>query len=65
MAQFDQSIEWLGKQMANATEALADLKSGRKIEFNGKDVTQELITRYEQLVAQYKRIISAYQAHKQ
>ena len=61
MGKFDDSIEWLNKQIANAREALGDLAAGRKVELNDKDVTQELKSNYERLIAKYEALIAAYQ----
>jgi len=51
MATFDLQIGWLHKHKACAEEALRDLKRGRKIEIDEKDVTQEWMVTYEQIIA--------------
>lgn len=55
------TIEWLRKQLANAKKAIADLRSGQKIEFGGEDVTEQWISMYERLVSRYERLIDAYE----
>jgi hypothetical protein len=42
--------------------ALRDLKRGRKIEIDEKDVTQGWIATYEQIIAKYRELIAAYKA---
>ena len=47
---------------ANERRASArDLQSGQKIEFDGADVTDEWIFRYEQLIERYARLIEKYE----
>jgi hypothetical protein len=62
MSVSDLQIGWLHKHKANAEDALRDLKSGRKIEIDEKDVTQELISSYEQIIAKYRELIVACRA---
>jgi hypothetical protein len=59
MGAFDPQIGWLHKQKACAVAALRDLKRGHKIEIDGKDVTQEWIATYEQIIAKYQELIAA------
>jgi hypothetical protein len=61
MTKFDPTITWLRKQLANATKAISDLKSGQKIELGGEDVTEQWIETYERLVSRYERLIDAYE----
>jgi len=61
MGKFDSTIDWLQRQRTNATRALGDLQSGQRIEFDGRDVTAEWITRYERLVERYSRLIEMYE----
>jgi hypothetical protein len=56
---FDPQIGWLHKHKACAEDALRDLKRGHKIEIDGKDVTQEWIPTYEQIIAKYQELIAA------
>jgi hypothetical protein len=63
MGKFDASIDWLRRQIANAAEAIADLKGGHKIEINDKNVTAELMAAYERMIARYKQLIGAYEKH--
>jgi len=51
------TINWLRKQRENAAQAVRDLRSGQKIEFEGTDVTDEWILRYERLLERYTRLI--------
>jgi uncharacterized protein YgfB (UPF0149 family) len=53
-------IGWLHKHKAHAEEALRDLRHGRKIEINDKDVTREWVATYEQIISKYREIILAY-----
>ena len=62
MGAVDFQIGWLHKHKAYAEDALRDLKSGRKIEIDEKDVTQEWIATYEQIIAKYRELIVAYSA---
>jgi hypothetical protein len=62
MGRFDLQIGWLHKHKACAEEALRDLRCGRKIEINDKDVTAEWVATYKQLVARYEELIVAYRA---
>lgn len=61
MSRFDSTIKWLRKQKRNAENAARDLKSGQKIEFEGTDMTEHWIVRYENLVERYGRLIEAYE----
>ena len=61
MAKYDPTITWLRKQRENAAQAIQDLESGQKIEFEGTDVTDQWISRYEQLVERYGRLIETYE----
>ena len=54
-------LNWLRRQRTNAAQALGDLQSGQKIEFDGVDVTDEWIFRYEQLIERYARLIEKYE----
>jgi hypothetical protein len=40
----DLQIGWFDKRKASAEETLRDLKRGRKVEIDEKDVTQEPLT---------------------
>jgi hypothetical protein len=62
MGAVDFQIGCLHKHKAHAEDALRDLKSGRKIEIDEKDVTQEWIATYEQIIAKYRELIVAYSA---
>jgi hypothetical protein len=62
MSAFNLQIGWLHKHKVFAEEALRDLKCGRKIEIDEKDVTQEWIATYEQIIAKYRELIAAYKA---
>jgi len=62
MGAFDLQIGWFHKHKASAEEAVRDLKRGRKIEIDEKDVTQEWIVTYEQIIAKYRELIAAYKA---
>ncbi len=55
------TIQWLLKQRENADQALRDLNSGQTIEFEGADVTDQWISRYERLVERYTRLIERYE----
>ena len=55
------TILWLRRQKENAVLAINDLKSGHKIEFDGVDVTEEWVSRYERLVERYTRLIETYE----
>jgi hypothetical protein len=61
MGKFDPTIKWLRRQRKNAAQAIRDLRSGHKIEFEGADVTEEWILRYERLVERYGRLIETYE----
>ena len=61
MSRFEPTIKWLRRQRKNAAQAIRDLKSGQKIEFEGADVTDQWIARYEQLVERYARLIETYE----
>jgi hypothetical protein len=63
MGKFDENINWLGKQVANATEALADLKAGHKIEINDEDISNELKAAHEGLINRYEQLIAAYKKY--
>jgi deoxyadenosine/deoxycytidine kinase len=62
MGALDLHIGWLHKHKACAEDALRDLKRGRRIEIDEKDVTQDWIATYEQLIAKYRELIAAYKA---
>jgi len=62
MGAFDLQIGWFHKHKASAEEALRELKRGRKIEIDEKDVTQEWMVTYEQIIAKYRELIAAYKA---
>jgi hypothetical protein len=63
MSGFDPlQIGWLHKHKANAEEALRDLKYGRKIEMGDKDITQEWVATYGQIISKYPELIAAYKA---
>ena len=55
------TINWLRKQRENAAQAVRDLRSGQKIEFEGTDVTDEWILRYERLLERYTRLIEIHE----
>jgi hypothetical protein len=59
MGKFDPTLKWLRRQRKNAAQAVRDLKSGQRIEFEGVDITGEWISRYEQLVERYGRLIES------
>jgi hypothetical protein len=61
MGKFEPTIKWLRRQRKNAAQAVRDLKSGRKIEFEGADVTGQWISRYERLIDRYGRLIEKYE----
>ena len=61
MSRFEPTIKWLRRQRKNAAQAIRDLKSGQKIEFEGTDVTDQWIARYEELVSRYGRLIETYE----
>ena len=61
MSKFEPTIKWLKRQRKNAAQAIRDLKSGQKIEFEGIDVTDQWITRYEQLLERYAGLIETYE----
>ena len=54
MGALDLQIQWLHKHKACAEDVLRDLKRGRKIEIDEKDVTQEWIATYERIIAKYR-----------
>jgi hypothetical protein len=62
MGAFDLQIGWLHKHKACAEDALRDLKRGRKIEIDEKDVTEDWIAIYEQIIAKYRELIAACKA---
>ena len=62
MGSLNPQIGWLHKHKACAEDALRDLKRGRKIEIDEKDVTHEWIATYEQIIANYRELIAAYKA---
>jgi len=55
MGALDLQIGWLHKHKACAEDVLRDLKRGRKIEIDEKDVTQEWIATYERNYCQIPR----------
>ena len=57
----ESTINWLRKQRENAAQAIRDLRSGHKIEFEGTDVTDEWISRYERLLERYTRLIETHE----
>ena len=61
MSKYDSTIKWLRRQRENAAQAVRDLRSGQHIEFDGNDVTDEWIMRYENLVQRYERLIATYE----
>jgi len=61
MSKYEPTIKWLKRQRKNAAQAIRDLKSGQKIEFEGTDVTDQWISRYQELVDRYARLISTYE----
>ena len=61
MGKFDPTIKWLRRQHKNAAQAIRDLKSGQRIEFEGTDVADQWIARYDQLVERYARLIETYE----
>ena len=61
MSKFEPTIKWLKRQRKNAAQAIRDLKSGQKIEFEGIDVTDQWISRYEKLLERYARLIETYE----
>jgi hypothetical protein len=61
MGKFDPTIKWLRRQRKNAAQAVRDLRSGQKIEFEGADVTGQWISRYEPLIDRYGRLIEKYE----
>jgi hypothetical protein len=61
MSRFEPTIKWLRRQRKNAAQAIRDLKSGQKIEFEGTDVTDQWIARYEELVSRHGRLIETYE----
>ena len=61
MSKHDSTIKWLRRQRKNAAQAVRDLRSGQHIEFDGNDVTDEWIKRYEQLIERYGRLIETYE----
>ena len=61
MSKLDSTIEWLRRQRENAAQAVRELHSGQKIEFDGADVTAEWISRYEHLIERYGRLIERYE----
>ncbi len=62
MGEFDRQIGWLHKHKACAEDALRDLRCGFRIKIKDKDVTQEWIATYEQIIAKYRELIAAYKA---
>ena len=61
MGKLDPTIKWLRRQRENAAQAVHDLKSGHRIEYEGTDVTDEWISRYERLIERYERLIETYE----
>ena len=61
MGKFDQSIEWLQEQIRHASEAIADLRRGHRIQINDEDVSQDVMSMHERLIARYKQLIGAYE----
>ena len=57
----ESTIQWLRKQQDNAAQAIRGLKSGHKIEFEGADVTDGWIARYQRLLERYARLIETYE----
>ena len=54
------NIQWLRKQRENAAQAIRDLNAGQTIEFEGRDVTEVWLPRYERLLERYTRLIETY-----
>jgi len=61
MGKFDGQIRWLKKEIADATNALADLQNGAKVVINDEDRSRELASTYERIIAQCKTLIGAYE----
>ena len=61
MSELASTIAWLRKQRENAAQAVRDLRAGQVIEFQGVDVTDQWISRYERLVDRYARLIDTYE----
>ena len=61
MGKFDPTIKWLRRQRKNAAQAVRDLRSGQRIEFEGADVTDQWIARYERLIERYGRLTEKYE----
>ncbi len=55
------TIQWLRKQQENAAQAIRDLNAGQTIEFEGRDVTELWLSRYERLLERYTRLIETYE----
>jgi len=61
MGKFDGQIRWLKKEIADATNALADLQNGAKVVINDEDRSRELASTYERIIVQCKALIAAYE----
>ena len=61
MGKFDLTINWLLRQRENAAQAVRDLRSDHRIEYEGTDVTDEWKSRYERLIERYGRLIETYE----
>jgi hypothetical protein len=61
MSTLHSTIEWLRRQRENAAQAIRDLQSGQIIEFQGVDVTDQWVSRYERLIERYSRLIDMYE----
>src|SRR5262245_11372822 len=61
MSELESTIAWLRKQRENAAKAIADLQAGQIIEFQGTDVTDQWVSRYERLIDRYTRLIECYE----
>lgn len=61
MGNFESTISWLKKQRENTAQALRDLEAGQKIEYEGNDVTDQWMARYQRLIERYMRLIEIYE----
>ena len=55
------TIQWLRTQRENAAQAIRDLNAGQTIEFEGSDLTEVWLSRYERLFESYTRLIETYE----
>ena len=65
MGQFDETIAWMRKQLANAENELDEIQKGKTIEVNGEDVTDQWIVMYERLISRIKRLVEFYEKRNQ